>query len=239
MAAGCILSRTRESKIEIPDIFDDGEGAKAGTPVLRHLGGLKMLKPSRILLAALAAMLCEAAVFAQAPTITAGAVVNAASLKPGLSPGSLASIFGQNLSTSDFCLPTALPLPTTLCGAQVSVGGKSAALDYASPTQLTVQIPVDVAPGSAQLTVTVQGKGSASFTDPRFLLAGGLHARHVWAESRPYPARVRFLPCERAKTRPTGRDAGPLCRWPWTNHPPRADGRGAFDLRRNRYAADH
>ena len=46
----------------------------------------------------------------------------------------------------------------------MSVGGKSAALFFASQSQLNIQIPVDVAPGSAQLTVTVQGKGSASVT---------------------------------------------------------------------------
>ena len=122
-----------------------------------------MLKPSRIVLAALAVVLCEGAVFAQAPTIAAGAVVNAASFTASLSPGSLAAIFGQNLSTSSATVSTT-PWPTTLGGAQVSVGGKSAALDFASPTELIVQIPVDVAPGYAQVAVTVQGKGSASAT---------------------------------------------------------------------------
>ena len=122
-----------------------------------------MLKPSRIVLAALAVVLCEGAVFAQAPTIAAGAVVNAASFTASLSPGSLAAIFGQNLSTSSATVSTT-PWPTTLGGAQVSVGGKSAALDFALPTELIVQIPVDVAPGSAQVAVTVQGKGSASAT---------------------------------------------------------------------------
>jgi uncharacterized protein (TIGR03437 family) len=120
-----------------------------------------MVKPSRIVLATLAAAICETALFAQAPTIAAGGVVNAASLTPSLSPGSLAMIYGQNLSTSTVQASTT-PWPTTLGGAQVSVGGKSAALALASQSEIHVQIPVDVAPGSAQLTVTVQGKGSAS-----------------------------------------------------------------------------
>jgi uncharacterized protein (TIGR03437 family) len=149
--------------MEIPEVVDDGEEAKTETPVLSRLGGLNMLKPSRIVLAALAAVLCEATVFAQAPTIFAGGVLNGASGTASLSPGAFAEIFGQNLSTSTVQAATT-PWPTTLGGAQVSVGGKSAALSFASPTQLNIQIPVDAAPGSAQVTVTVQGKGSASAT---------------------------------------------------------------------------
>jgi uncharacterized protein (TIGR03437 family) len=122
-----------------------------------------MLNPSRIVLATLAAVLCEAGVFAQAPTIPANGVVNEATSTASLAPGSLAMIFGQNLSTGT-CSQYMAPWPTTLCGAQVSVGGKSAALSVASPGNLTIQIPVDAAPGSAQVTVTVQGKGSASVT---------------------------------------------------------------------------
>ena len=57
-----------------------------------------MLKPSRIVLAALAAALCETAVFAQAPTIPANGVVNAATSTASLAPGSLATIFGHSES---------------------------------------------------------------------------------------------------------------------------------------------
>jgi uncharacterized protein (TIGR03437 family) len=89
--------------------------------------------------------------------------MNGASFTASLSPGTFAEIYGQNLSTSTV-QATTTPWPTTLGGAQVSVGGKSAALSFASPTQLNIQIPVDAAPGSAQVTVTVQGKGSASAT---------------------------------------------------------------------------
>jgi uncharacterized protein (TIGR03437 family) len=99
---------------------------------------------------------------AVASSVTIAAVANGASFTASLSPGSLAAIFGQNLSANT--VQALIPWPTTLSGTQVSVGGKSAALSFASPTQLTVQIPVDVALGSAQVTVTVQGKGSASVT---------------------------------------------------------------------------
>jgi uncharacterized protein (TIGR03437 family) len=121
-----------------------------------------MLTPLRILLVIISVVLCEVAVFAQAPTLAA--VLNAASSKPSLSPGSSALIFGQNLSTSASACqaPTMPPLPTTLCGTQLTVSGKSAAMFFVSQGQLNVQIPIDVAPGPVQVTVTVQGKGSAS-----------------------------------------------------------------------------
>ena len=122
-----------------------------------------MLKPTRIVFVTLAAVLCEAAAFAQAPTIGAGGILNGASFTASVSPGTFAEIYGQNLSIGT-CQATTTPWPTTLCSAQVSVGGKSAALSFASPGQLNIQIPVDVAPGSAQVTVTVQGMGSASAT---------------------------------------------------------------------------
>ena len=122
-----------------------------------------MLKLPKVLLVTLVAALFEAAVFAQAPTISAGGIINGASLTASLSPGTFAAIYGQNLSTSTV-QATTTPWPTTLGGAQVSVGGKSAALSFASSTQLNIQIPVDAASGSVQVTVTVQGKGSASAT---------------------------------------------------------------------------
>src|ERR1035437_5077394 len=128
-----------------------------------HKGGVNMLKLPKVLLATLVAVLFEAAVFAQVPTIGASGILNGASFTASLSPGTFAEIYGQNLSTSTV-QATTTSWPTTLGGAQVSVGGKSGALSYASPTQLNIQIPVDAAPGSVQVTVTVQGKGSASAT---------------------------------------------------------------------------
>lgn len=80
------------------------------------------------------------------PLITS--VVNAASLAPGpLVPGSLAAIFGSNLT-----------------GEQVSVtfGGTPATLLYTAPTQINLQVPVSLAgQTSSQLMVTVNGQSSA------------------------------------------------------------------------------
>ena len=72
-------------------------------------------------------------------------VVNAASLDTQLAPGSLATVIGTNLGTSN--------------STPVTFGGKAAAVVSASPTQLTVQIPFDAAPGN----VAVQVAGSPSY----------------------------------------------------------------------------
>ena len=60
------------------------------------------------------------------PTIVTNGVVNSASFKPGISPGSLATIFGSNVATSTTTQAT-LPLPLSLAEASVSVNGRSRA----------------------------------------------------------------------------------------------------------------
>src|SRR5260370_31312990 len=76
--------------------------------------------------------------------ITIGAVTNGASFAAnGLSPGSIATIFGTNLATS-VAGAASIPLPLTLGGATVTVNGVKAPLYYASPTQINLQIPYDV-----------------------------------------------------------------------------------------------
>jgi len=90
------------------------------------------------------------------PDIAAGGVVDAASFRPAISPGSWFSIFGTNLSpktrswqTVDF-LNGALPL--SLSGVAVQVNGIPAAVSYISPGQINAQVPDGVGPGA----VTVQ-----------------------------------------------------------------------------------
>ncbi len=83
---------------------------------------------------------------AQAQPTIAG-VSNAASFQPTFSPGSIATIFGTNLTVNG---------STTT----VMLGSKAAAvLPPATPTQLNVQLPVDAPVGPTTLTVMV---GTAS-----------------------------------------------------------------------------
>ncbi len=86
--------------------------------------------------------------------VPAVGIANAASGNAtAIAPGSLAAIYGTGLATSS-ASAAGFPLPTTLGGAVVTIGGVAAPLLYASPTQLNVQIPFE-ATGNAFLTVSV------------------------------------------------------------------------------------
>src|ERR1035438_9932733 len=79
--------------------------------------------------------------------------------------GELISIYGSNLAASlgSAFAPTSPVL--SLGGASVTIGGLAAPLTYASPTQLDVQFPFEIAAGvpSVNLTVTVGGATSAPY----------------------------------------------------------------------------
>jgi uncharacterized protein (TIGR03437 family) len=85
--------------------------------------------------------------------------VSAASFVPGpVAPESIATVFGQGLATAVDSADT-LPLPTALAGSTVTVVdsarvSRAAALFYASPDQINLQIPAGTAAGSASVVVT-------------------------------------------------------------------------------------
>src|SRR3954468_714078 len=84
------------------------------------------------------------ALVAQAPSINPLGVVNAASFKnETFASGSILSLFGQNLCACPAAGvgATAFPLPTTLGGATVKVGGVSSPLFYVSAGQINFQLP--------------------------------------------------------------------------------------------------
>jgi uncharacterized protein (TIGR03437 family) len=96
-----------------------------------------------------------------APTIQT--VADSAAYGPRVAPGSLASIFGANLASATDSA-SAFPLPTTLGGASVTIGGASVPLLYASPTQINFQVPSGLSTCNACLIVNGPGGASASFT---------------------------------------------------------------------------
>ncbi len=118
-------------------------------------------------------VLVSALTFAQ-PIVPQGGVVNAASSVPAgapgyqLSPGSIVSIYGSNLSTSAVGVnATTFPLQTTLSGASVTIGGISAPIFYVSSstgsyTQINAQIPYSVTPGPAVPVVVTTSAGSSA-----------------------------------------------------------------------------
>src|SRR3954447_17575400 len=95
---------------------------------------------------ALFAFACAGTVCAQSPTLAA--VVNAASLAPGISPGAAAIVQGSGFSGD-----TAL----NLGGVRIAAVGGSVL-----PTRFNVLVPATVAPGAYQSTVTTAGGTSAA-----------------------------------------------------------------------------
>jgi uncharacterized protein (TIGR03437 family) len=95
-----------------------------------------------------------------------GAVTDAASYAPRVSPGSLATIFGSGLASSTGNAK-GFPLPTSLAGASVFISqsevSTQAPLVYASPTQINFQVPSRLVAGTAAVYVTVGGGQSLIF----------------------------------------------------------------------------
>ena len=81
---------------------------------------------------------------AAAPAVYSGGVVNAASFKKGeaVAPGSIVSIFGASMAQASGGA-TSVPLPTSLNGASVTVGGIAVPLFYSSTGQINAQIPFE------------------------------------------------------------------------------------------------
>ena len=86
-----------------------------------------------------------------------------------LAPGTIAAIFGSNLTDGSSCLPPACNptfgsngrLNTTMSGAQVTINGTPVPIFYSLPGQLGVQIPTELTGTSATVQVTVGGRTSA------------------------------------------------------------------------------
>ena len=103
-------------------------------------------------------------------------IVNNATYAPGgaLSPGTIAAIFGANLTDGTSCLPpTCSPtfgsngkLNTTMAGAQASIDGTPMPIFYATPGQLGVQIPFELARPTTPPNVIVSVGGQASTPEP-------------------------------------------------------------------------
>jgi len=104
--------------------------------------------------------------FGQAPSISAGGIIDAASSSVGrpVSAGNIVSIYGSNLATAVASSDT-VPLSTSLSNVSVSFNGINAALQFVAPGQINAQIPWNVLPsgtnGTINAVVTSQGVPSA------------------------------------------------------------------------------
>lgn len=94
------------------------------------------------------------------PAATTAGIVNAATSQPAIAPGSLISIYGVNLAAAEASAPS-LPLPKLLGGTVVSINGIAAPLLFVSPGQINAQVPLEIPPGDATLTVQAGTLASA------------------------------------------------------------------------------
>jgi uncharacterized protein (TIGR03437 family) len=82
-------------------------------------------------------------------------VSNGADFKAGeTAPGSIFSIFGEDLGAAPGVDAAVLPLPGNIGPAHVTVNGETAPLFYAGPGQINAQMPLDIPPGLATVEVT-------------------------------------------------------------------------------------
>jgi uncharacterized protein (TIGR03437 family) len=86
------------------------------------------------------------------PSASSATVVNTASFLPALAPGSLITVFGQNLAFGERAA-TAVPLPRELAGARLSISDRDLPLTLVSPGQINAQLPFAV-PETATLRIT-------------------------------------------------------------------------------------
>ena len=111
-------------------------------------------------------------VFDATPVIRTAQGVISASAYGGfgaLAPSTWMEIYGTNLanvnsqlwSGADFNGNSA---PTALGGTTVTIGGKSAFIDYVSPTQVNAQVPSGVANGTQPVVVTTPGGTSTAYS---------------------------------------------------------------------------
>lgn len=122
------------------------------------------------------------AIPAQAPSISPGGVVPLFGTVSIIQPGEWISIYGTNLASGttiwngDF--------PVSLGGTSVEIDGKPAYLAFASPDQLNLQAPDDMATGTVSVVVTTAA-GSATSTvtlshyAPSFSLLDNAHVAAI------------------------------------------------------------
>lgn len=94
-----------------------------------------------------------APVAATTPVVGFPGLVNAATGQSRVAPGSLATLFGANLTLQAPASANA-PLPTTLAGTTVTINDRQAALVSVSPTQINLQLPFGLGIGPAVLRVS-------------------------------------------------------------------------------------
>ena len=113
----------------------------------------------------------------QRPIVAEGGIVNGASFAVGrpIAPGSLVTLFGANLGQlvtesgveNITELATETPLPTKLGGYEVLFNAVKAPLLFVGSGQINAQVPWEVTPGAATVTVRQETPGGVLESEPR------------------------------------------------------------------------
>jgi uncharacterized protein (TIGR03437 family) len=106
-----------------------------------------------------------------APVVNPNAVVNSASFAPQISPGALATLFGNGFAAAP--AGASFPLLTNFAGVSVSVNGLAAPILFVTPTQVNFQVPWETKVGSATVVVN-NGQASNSVVVPVLAAGPGL-----------------------------------------------------------------
>jgi uncharacterized protein (TIGR03437 family) len=109
------------------------------------------------------------------PTPAISAIRDAFTFAPGISPGAWVTLFGTNLPSTaqSWSPPGTGPLPTSLGGVSVMIGGIPAPISYVGPTQINLLVPGMVGLGQVSVVVNYGVSASAPFSgiSTRFLPA--------------------------------------------------------------------
>ncbi len=128
-----------------------------------------------------------------APVFTTNGIVNAASFRAGMAPGSLATLFGSNLSGI-----TGIEFPggqTSYKGVTVTIAGRAAPLlslgNANNQEQISFQVPFDVPTGTAHVDVTHNGQTGGADNVPVLLVQPGLFEYTPQGSSTKYSAALK------------------------------------------------
>ena len=146
------------------DLASDGTYNNGGFETILGAGGQAVLQTGISTYFSLTVYFEAQQYTGSAPFINPVEIWNAASYAPitnSVAPGEYVSIFGTGLSPTTLTAQS-YPLQTNLGGVQVMVNGVAAPLDYVSPTQINLVVPVETPTNNSFATFQVINNGASS-----------------------------------------------------------------------------
>lgn len=150
-----------EISVEIEGLEAGEYTGEVAVSVVGHPGPPALIRPTLVL---------KGTGGVNLPELTREGVVNGANLNSArVAPGSLITLFGENLA-GDVEQAMEFPLPTNLAGTQVILNGVQAPLLYVSEGQINALVPYEVRPGRGGIIVRT-GFGQTLWTPVEILPA--------------------------------------------------------------------